>query len=395
MSILDKLTRVLKKITPKEIAPILPMASMLIPGMQGLGPLMRYGLPQILAAAGSARTSGKINPLNQLMAAYASYAGGQPDYIDPATTTTKPNPLYNDVPPGELGGPGYIDPKSPLIPTKGTDYEHWFSTKPVETRTYSNADGRVFYGPKRTTYEGYPNMRTPESYYLDNLATDELANLPSNKLHPMNLPKTAEEIAADKIYSIPRHIKRISGKYGEALRDPFGSFGNFAAAAGPAVTATLGDQVLRKSQEDKSEEADRAATMDNYQTTMDNLVNTISEMGTNYNEIGGTPSPYVPYANAFNRKYGNQGGIMRTGYNMGGLGSIPQAPMVPQGQQLDGRGGGFIPMGAQEKRDDVPAMLAKNEFVMTSDAVRAAGGGSVEKGAQKMYDIMNQLEAQV
>ena len=92
-----------------------------------------------------------------------------------------------------------------------------------------------------------------------------------------------------------------------------------------------------------------------------------------------------------------EGGLMETraGYNMGGMGSIPQTPMVPQGMQLDGRGGGFIPMGAQEKHDDVPAMLAKNEFVMTSDAVKAAGGGSIEKGAQKMYDLMNQLEAQV
>ena len=89
----------------------------------------------------------------------------------------------------------------------------------------------------------------------------------------------------------------------------------------------------------------------------------------------------------------NKGG--RVGLNMGGMGSIPQTPMVPQGQQLDGRGGGFIPMGAQEKKDDVPAMLAKNEFVMTSDAVRAAGGGSIQKGAQRMYDTMNQLEAQV
>ena len=90
----------------------------------------------------------------------------------------------------------------------------------------------------------------------------------------------------------------------------------------------------------------------------------------------------------------NQGG--RIGMNMGGgLGSIPQTPTVPQGMQLDGRGGGFIPMGAQERKDDVPAMLAKNEFVMTADAVRAAGGGSIEKGAQKMYDVMNQLESQV
>jgi len=88
----------------------------------------------------------------------------------------------------------------------------------------------------------------------------------------------------------------------------------------------------------------------------------------------------------------------RVGLNIGGImnaGSIPQTPTVPEGMQLDGRGGGFIPMGAQEKQDDVPAMLAKNEFVMTSDAVRAAGGGSIQKGAQRMYDMMNQLEAQV
>jgi hypothetical protein len=90
------------------------------------------------------------------------------------------------------------------------------------------------------------------------------------------------------------------------------------------------------------------------------------------------------------------GGIIeaRTNYNMGGLGSIPQTSMVPQGQQLDGRGGGFIPMGAKERKDDVPAMLAKNEFVMTADAVRAAGGGSINEGAKRMYNMMHNLENQ-
>ena len=76
-------------------------------------------------------------------------------------------------------------------------------------------------------------------------------------------------------------------------------------------------------------------------------------------------------------------------------GSVPQTESIPQGMQIDGRGGGFIPMGAKEKHDDVPAMLAKNEFVMTSDAVKAAGGGSVNKGAQVMYDLMNSLESKV
>ena len=76
-------------------------------------------------------------------------------------------------------------------------------------------------------------------------------------------------------------------------------------------------------------------------------------------------------------------------------GSVPQTKGIPNGRQIDRRGGGFIPMGARERKDDVPAMLAKNEFVMTADAVRAAGGGDINKGAQRMYDLMNSLESKV
>jgi len=56
--------------------------------------------------------------------------------------------------------------------------------------------------------------------------------------------------------------------------------------------------------------------------------------------------------------------------------------------------GGFVPIGEYEKKDDVPARLSKNEFVMTADAVRAAGGGSINKGAKRMYETMKNLEAQ-
>ena len=75
-------------------------------------------------------------------------------------------------------------------------------------------------------------------------------------------------------------------------------------------------------------------------------------------------------------------------------GGIMQAPGVPAGMELDYRNtGGFIPMGGPEKADDVPAMLSRNEFVMTADAVRGMGDGDVNAGAQKMYDLMNNLEA--
>ena len=57
--------------------------------------------------------------------------------------------------------------------------------------------------------------------------------------------------------------------------------------------------------------------------------------------------------------------------------------------------GGYIPVGIKEKADDVPAMLSKNEFVFTADAVRGAGNGSINSGAQKMYKLMKSLEKKV
>jgi hypothetical protein len=55
--------------------------------------------------------------------------------------------------------------------------------------------------------------------------------------------------------------------------------------------------------------------------------------------------------------------------------------------------GGFIPpVGVKEKADDIPAMLSNNEFVFTADAVKGMGDGDVNKGAQRMYDMMKKLE---
>ena len=54
--------------------------------------------------------------------------------------------------------------------------------------------------------------------------------------------------------------------------------------------------------------------------------------------------------------------------------------------------GGFVPIGGQERADDVPARLSKNEFVFTADAVRSAGGGDIDKGAEVMENVMEHLE---
>ena len=54
--------------------------------------------------------------------------------------------------------------------------------------------------------------------------------------------------------------------------------------------------------------------------------------------------------------------------------------------------GGFVPIGKEEKADDVPARLSLNEFVMTADAVRGMGDGNIDQGAERMEDLMETLE---
>jgi hypothetical protein len=79
-----------------------------------------------------------------------------------------------------------------------------------------------------------------------------------------------------------------------------------------------------------------------------------------------------------------QGG--RIGADEGGL-------MDLGGMEKDYRQeGGFVPLGGKEKADDVPARLSKNEFVFTADAVRGAGDGDIDKGAEIMENIMKNLE---
>jgi len=91
--------------------------------------------------------------------------------------------------------------------------------------------------------------------------------------------------------------------------------------------------------------------------------------------MGQDRSPKVTIKKAYGGPIGepreNKGGIMELDYR---------------------KEGGFVPVGIKEKADDVPAMLSKNEFVFTADAVRGAGEGSVDKGAERLYNIMKTLE---
>jgi hypothetical protein len=93
---------------------------------------------------------------------------------------------------------------------------------------------------------------------------------------------------------------------------------------------------------------------------------------------------------------------MRDNAATGGRMGFMMGTEVPMRQNQGGiteldyrKTGGFVPVGVKERADDVPAMLSKNEFVFTADAVRGAGKGDINKGAKMMYAKMKALEGKV
>ena len=408
------MNKVADKIVPKELAPVLPFAAMMIPGLQGMAPILRYGIPQALTALSSAKTTGKINPLAQAMTGLASYAAGpggqaasgkQQAFFD--QNVGQVDPALAEAAGGAQGMTGYE------LTEAGKGLE--LANDPI---SFARANSDKF---KAFTYE------------------------PSNMLEQAgNLFRPA--------------VQKIGG----AINNPFGSFGNFATAAGTVGAPVLLDQMTLAADKAKAEaaaaEAAQQQAMSDYFDGINNLTGFYGQMGTDpvlqdifgdyqFVNKGGrvgamsglftgdmVNEEYLPemsleeqalqelkdrysgilgpllkmYDQRTNSEFVDPFGMNtggRVGAALGAMGGSQMYPMnpapgsvapnMPPGMQVDGRNGTFIPMGAQEKKDDVPAMLAKNEFVMTSDAVKGMGNGDVNKGAQKMYDLMNQLEANV
>jgi hypothetical protein len=104
----------------------------------------------------------------------------------------------------------------------------------------------------------------------------------------------------------------------------------------------------------------------------------LASLNQKYNNMLFTNLPYAQYG-----LYANGGRIAKAEGGLMNLG----------GMEKDYRAeGGFVPIGKAEKADDVPARLSVNEFVFTADAVRNAGGGDIDKGAEVMENMMKNLE---
>ena len=239
-----------------------------------------------------------------------------------------------------------------------------------------------------SSYAAGPQHLTPaEQRYIEQVKPEEFLTTPSKTARGASLPeidmgkalKSRGDIIpksfdrADLNLSFGDKLKTMVGEAGGGLKDLYQAGGLKGALTAGAIGggAALSDQAINALQNMQAQqEADMLADQElraQYGQGVDDLA----------------------------RLYGGFLNFPVAGLNMAEGGIANAAPGMPQGMQVDGRNGTFIPMGVKEKADDVPAMLSKNEFVMTADAVRGMGGGDVEMGAQKMYDLMNNLEARV
>ena len=71
----------------------------------------------------------------------------------------------------------------------------------------------------------------------------------------------------------------------------------------------------------------------------------------------------------------------------------PQTFAADGGEIFPRRTGGIMPDEGTPGKDSVRAMLMPGEFVMTTDAVKGMGDGNNEKGINRMYDMMRNLES--
>jgi hypothetical protein len=400
----SKLKKFVRNIIPNEVAKVASVAApfvapfnpLLAAGMSGLGSFDRtgsisgglkaaaltYGGGQIARGIGGAGFQTGFNPFDAAsLGQSASSFIGVP-YSSPIGTTTglqlgqytdagssainQMEPFGGSATTGTFSkAPGTLDQlKTIFDPTSGVDFETRAKTAmdlsgDAIKAMYTNKDGTVDKRMVISTLSAIPS-------YLDAKKKAEQIGLSSNEFN-------------EQVYNEQKSMFQTAYQ----SRLPMESFGI-------RTTAQMGG-IMNGLQQQQEE-----PIFPRLETLSDNLGQAEQTLGQPSNQSNNSPMTSL--------MMGPQG------FAEGGLLSIQLTPVqkmamggeIPvrknQGgvTELDLRAkGGYIPVGIKEKADDVPAMLSKNEFVFTADAVRGAGNGSINKGAQKMYKLMKSLEKKV
>ena len=330
-------------------------------------------------------TTGRINPKEALLAAGL---GGVSGYFNPGATgvpsaTGSVNPVTGVGTSVSASG-DIITSGSPVMDTTITGGIQ--NVNPVLDTTGFGTD----YGPTA-------GLRTAPSVSDITGAKSNIFTLADASLDPA-AGKGSQIYNQGVTQTKPGFFESIPGKVQSGIqqlyKDPIGTIGNLAKSGYESVKEniiplTVGAGVGAIAFGAPQQEGESNEDFARRQEEESNL--SLTQFGRNLQIKN--PFFYARYGavNPF-AEQAAQGGIM--GYAAGGS-MIPPARRIEGGViELDARKtGGYIPYGKKERVDDVPAMLAKDEFVFTSRAVKGAGDGSARRGAAKMYKLMKQLEA--
>ena len=193
-------------------------------------------------------------------------------------------------------------------------------------------------------------------------------------------------------YFLGKLVKKATRAVKKIVKSPVGKLGLFAAASAIPFGASKASLFNRFMALDKGQKMLAGAGL---LSAAPLLFQQEEEQGQGLGTTGSVGGQIDP------RAYTDPYGVLFGAFKAEG-GSMKDEPVAKRtmplldmgGQEMDLRAeGGFVPIGRMEKADDVPARLSKNEFVFTAEAVRNAGDGDVDKGAEVMYNMMKNLEA--
>ncbi len=384
--IFKPVSKVLDKIVPNEIKPFLPYAAAFAPMMLGPGSFMGSGIMQRALMSGGANIFGQLSQegnegdINLLSAGLGALSGAMttPEFGTKIDSLRGLGGQAGEAPVGIFNNNKYID-KGLMYLDKGADFMQ-APGLPKFGIPAAQATGDLMFAQAKRDQDEADRLadEAAESEYASD-ASRALAIRQSMESYGFTEEEILDAIAAAG-YKAGGRVgfrfggidKAIEGVSEEIQKD--GQEGIMTAAKeDPMLVEEYNKYVF-----DLMEQRPNAKPM----SFQDFKRMTMSGM-----KDGGIMATEIPLKKAV-KNINKKGQPDTTMIKMkeGGL-------MDLGGKEMDLRGGGFVPIGKKEKADDVPARLSKNEFVMTADAVRAAGGGSVNEGAKRMYETMNKLEA--
>ncbi len=381
--IFKPVSRVLDKIVPNEIKPFLPYAAAFAPMFGPTSALFGKGIMQRALMSGGANIFGQLaqegneGDINLLSAGLGALSGAM---TAPGT-------------PGKAIGLDSGGANEALVRAKGTGSFRDVMASGIEKYGAESAGGQIFTGldkaSKFMTDPGLMKYGIPAAQGTGDLMFAQ-AKRDQDEYDRMMEEDAASDAASDaqRAFAIRRAME-ATGATEEEIEDAIYAAGYKTGGRVGLRFGGIGEAV-ENIEDTEMKEATKFAMQDmdipimdlveEFEIQFKRKPNSMEELKQFYKDRYEYKGPGdVKMKEEIKEKVvmeAKDGGLMDLG-----------------GKEMDLRKGGFVPIGKKERADDVPARLSKNEFVMTADAVRAAGGGSVNKGAKRMYKVMNDLEA--